>query len=271
MTTPVGDVMIEPAGCPEGLEMAWEKPDTLTGNRMHYCPGCGHGTVHKILMEVVGEMGIQEKTVGVAPVGCSVFAYNYMNIDMQEAAHGRAAAVATGIKRMLPGHFVFSYQGDGDLAAIGTAETIHAANRGENILVLFINNGIYGMTGGQMAPTTLLGMKTSTTPAGRELSTQGFPFNITALISMLPGAYYVTRQAVHTPTAVRKTKKAIQKALQHQRDGKGYCLIEVVSNCPSGWKMTPVVSNQWMEEHMFPHYPLGDLKVDGVARVAKGN
>jgi 2-oxoglutarate ferredoxin oxidoreductase subunit beta len=265
------EIAIEPEFCPEGLEPVWEKPETLTGNRMHYCPGCGHGVVHKVLMEVLEEMDIQDKTIGVAPVGCSVFAYNYMNVDMQEAAHGRAAAVATGIKRMLPDRFVYSYQGDGDLAAIGTAETIHAANRGENILVIFINNGIYGMTGGQMAPTTLLGMKTSTTPAGRELTTQGFPFNITSLIAMLPGSYYVTRQAVHTPATVRKTKKAIQKALQYQKDGKGYCLVEVVSNCPSGWKMTPVVSNQWMEENMFPHYPLGDLKVDGVVQPVKGN
>jgi 2-oxoglutarate/2-oxoacid ferredoxin oxidoreductase subunit beta len=256
--------------CPEGLEAVWEKPDTLTGNRMHYCPGCGHGVVHKILMEVLDEMDIQDKTIGVAPVGCSVFAYNYMNVDMQEAAHGRAAAVATGIKRMHPDKFVFSYQGDGDLAAIGTAETIHAANRGENILVLFINNGIYGMTGGQMAPTTLLGMKTSTTPQGREHETMGFPFNITQLLAMLPATYYVTRQAVHTPGNVRKTKKAIEKALKAQKEGKGYCLIEVVSNCPSGWKMTPVVSNQWMEENMFPHYPLGDLKTDGVLQPMKG-
>src|SRR3990172_666106 len=253
------------------MELVYRKPSTLTDTPFHYCPGCSHGVVHKILMEVVDEMGIQGQTVGVAPVGCSVFAYNYMNVDMQQAAHGRAAAVATGIKRMLPDRFVFSYQGDGDLAAIGTAETIHAASRGENILVLFINNGIYGMTGGQMAPTTLVGMKTSTTPEGREISTQGFPFNITQLIAMLPGAYYVTRQSVHTPGAVRKTKKAIRKALQHQKDGKGYCLIEVVSNCPSGWKMTPVVSNEWMEENMFPHYPLGDMKVDGVLQQVKGN
>jgi 2-oxoglutarate ferredoxin oxidoreductase subunit beta len=257
--------------CPDGMEIVWEKPDTLTDTRMHYCPGCGHGVVHKLLMEVIDEMGIQEKTIGVAPVGCAVFAYHYMNVDMQEAAHGRAAAVATGIKRMLPDRIVYSYQGDGDLAAIGTAETIHAANRGENILVIFINNGIYGMTGGQMAPTTILGMKTSTTPGGRELSTQGFPFNITPLIAALPGSFYVTRQAVHSAATVRKTKKAIQKALQAQIDGKGYCLIEVVSNCPSGWKMTPVVSNKWMEENMFPHYPLGDLKVDGVLQAGKGD
>lgn len=259
VNVPIGEaVMIN-----DGLECVWEKPDTLTENKMHYCPGCGHGVVHKILMEVIGELDIQSETIGVAPVGCSVFAYNYMNVDMQEAAHGRAAAVATGIKRMLPDKYVYSYQGDGDLAAIGTAETIHAASRGENILVLFINNAIYGMTGGQMAPTSLIGMKTSTTQEGRQTSTQGFPFKITDLIAQLPGAYYVTRQAVHTPNAVRQLKKAIQKALQHQKDKKGYCLIEVVSNCPSGWKMTPLVSNKWMEENMFPVYPLGDMKLDG--------
>lgn len=248
---------------PNGLDCVWAKPETLTDTRMHYCPGCGHGVVHKVLMEVIQDLGIQSETIGVAPVGCAVFAYHYMDVDMQEAAHGRAAAVATGIKRILPEKYVFSYQGDGDLAAIGTAETIHAANRGENILVIFINNAIYGMTGGQMAPTTLLGMKTSTTPEGRDTETQGFPFKITELIAMLPGAYYVTRQAVHTPNAVRQLKKAVMNAFQHQKAKKGYCLIEVVSNCPSGWKMTPLESNKWMEQNMFPVYPLGDLRVDG--------
>jgi 2-oxoglutarate ferredoxin oxidoreductase subunit beta len=240
-----------------GFDCVWDKPETLTDTRMHYCPGCGHGVVHKILMEVVGELGIQGETIGVAPVGCSVFAYHYMNVDMQEAAHGRAAAVATGIKRVLPDKYVYSYQGDGDLAAIGTGETI------QNILVIFINNAIYGMTGGQMAPTTLLGMKTSTTPEGRDTDTQGFPFKITELIAMLPGTYYVTRQSVHTPNAVRQFKKAVMKSFQHQKEKKGYCLIEVVSNCPSGWKMTPLESNKWMESNMFPIYPIGDLKVDG--------
>jgi 2-oxoglutarate ferredoxin oxidoreductase subunit beta len=247
----------------DGLECVWLKPSTLTDTRMHYCPGCGHGVVHKILMEAVEEFGIQSETIGVAPVGCAVFAYQYMNIDMQEAAHGRASAVATGIRRLLPDKYVFSYQGDGDLAAIGTAETIHAANRGENILVVFINNAIYGMTGGQMAPTTLIGMKTSTTPEGRTRETQGFPFKITDLIANLPGSYFVTRQAVHTPNAVRQLKKAIMKSFQAQKEKKGYCLIEVVSNCPSGWKMTPRESNGWMVQNMFPVYPLGDLKVEG--------
>jgi len=243
-----------------GFELVYKKPQTLTETPMHYCPGCAHGVVHRVLMEVVDEMGLQDKTVGVAPVGCSVFAYDYMNIDMQEAAHGRASAVATGIKRVLPDRFVFSYQGDGDLAAIGTAETIHTVNRGENILMVFINNAVYGMTGGQMAPTTLLGMKTTTSPFGREPRLNGHPLKITNLIAQLPGAYYVTRQAAHTAATVRKLKKAIQASFEYQKLNKGTCFIEVVSNCPSGWKMTPVESNKWLEENMFPMYPLGDLK-----------
>ena len=244
----------------EGMEVVYRKPQTLTDTAMHYCPGCGHGVVHKILMEVIEEMGIQERTVGVAPVGCSVFAYDYMNVDMQEAAHGRASAVATGIKRVRPDTFVYSYQGDGDLAAIGTGETIHTVNRGENILMLFINNGIYGMTGGQMAPTSLLGMKTSTSPFGREAATMGYPLKITELVAQLPGAYFVTRQSVHTTANVRKLKKAIEASFRYQAEKRGTCFIEVVSNCPSGWKMTPVESNEWLEKNMFPYYPLGDLK-----------
>ncbi len=243
------------------MECVYRKPATLTDTKLHYCPGCGHGVVHTVLMEVVEELGIQDQTIGVAPVGCSVFAYHYLNVDMQEAAHGRASAVATGIKRILPDKYVFSYQGDGDLAAIGTAETIHTANRGENILVIFINNAIYGMTGGQMAPTTLLGMKTSTTPTGRAVDTSGFPLKITELVAMLPGAYYVSRNSVHTPNAVRYLKKAITKSFRYQKEKKGTCFIEVVSNCPSGWKMTPVESNQWLEQNMFPFFPPGEIKV----------
>ena len=212
-------------------------------------------------MEAVEELGIQSETIGVAPVGCSVFAYHYMNVDMQEAAHGRASAVATGIKRVRPDLLVYSYQGDGDLAAIGTAETIHTCNRGENILIVFINNAIYGMTGGQMAPTTLLGMKTTTSPIGRTVEIAGFPLKIADIVAMLPGTYYVTRQSVHSPNAVRQLKKAITKSFQYQKDGKGTCFVEVVSNCPSGWKMTPVVSNEWLVQNMFPIYPPGDLKV----------
>jgi len=246
-----------------GMEIVWEKPETLTDTYMHYCPGCGHGVVHKILMEVIEDLGIQDKTIGVAPVGCSVIAYNYMNIDMQEAAHGRATAVATGIKRVLPDKLVFTYQGDGDLAAIGTAETIHACNRGENFLIIFINNGIYGMTGGQMAPTSILGMVTSTTPEGREVKTQGYPIKMTEIVATLPGTYYVTRQSVHTPAAVRYLKKAIEKSFKIQMENKGTCLIEIVSNCPSGWKMTPVEANKWLEKNMFPFFPPGDIKVDG--------
>lgn len=243
-----------------GFELVYHKPQTLTETPMHYCPGCGHGVVHRVLMEVVDEMGLQEQTIGVAPVGCSVFAYDYMNIDMQEAAHGRASAVATGIKRVLPDRIVFSYQGDGDLAAIGTAETIHTVNRGENILMVFINNAVYGMTGGQMAPTTLLGMKTTTSPLGREPKLNGYPLKITNLLAQLPGAFYVTRHAVHTAAAVRKLKKAIEASFKYQKLNKGTCFIEVISNCPSGWKMTPAESNKWLEENMFPMYPLGDLK-----------
>ena len=245
----------------EGLEVVYTKPQTLTDTPMHYCPGCGHGVVHKILMEVVQELKIQEETIGVAPVGCAVFAYDYLNIDMQEAAHGRASAVATGVKRVLPDKYVFSYQGDGDLAAIGTGETIHTVNRGENILMLFINNGIYGMTGGQMAPTSLLGMKTTTSPFGRESITMGNPLKITELIAQLPGAYYVSRHSVHNTTAVRKLKKAIITSFKYQKEKRGTCFIEVVSNCPSGWIMTPVESNEWLEKNMFPVYPLGDIKV----------
>jgi 2-oxoglutarate ferredoxin oxidoreductase subunit beta len=244
---------------PENL--VYEKTKVMTDKILHYCPGCGHGTAHRILAEVIDEMGIQNETIGVAPVGCSVLAYNYFDVDMTEAAHGRAPAVATGIKRVFPEKFVFTYQGDGDLAAIGTAETIHACNRGENILIVFINNGIYGMTGGQMAPTTLEGMKSSTSPRGRDIKTMGNPLKITELVAQLPGTFFVTRQSVHTPASVRKAKRAIKKAMEYQKLNKGTCLVEIVSNCNSGWKMTPIHANQWMEENMFPFFPLGDIKV----------
>ena len=247
----------------EQLECVYVKPPTLTDARFHYCPGCGHSVAHHALMEVIHELDIQDKTVGVAPVGCSVFAYHYMNVDMQEAAHGRASAVATAIKRILPDRYVYAYQGDGDLAAIGTAETIHTCNRGENIMIVFINNAIYGMTGGQMAPTTLLGMKTSTSPTGRTVETAGFPIKIADMIAMLPGVAYVTRQSVQTPNAVRQLKKAFTKGFQYQKDRKGTCFIEIVSNCPSGWKMTPLEANKWLEQNMFQLYPPGDLKVPG--------
>ena len=250
----------------EGMDQVYCKPETLTDVPFHYCPGCGHSVVHRVLMEVIQELDIQDKTVGVAPVGCSVFAYHYMNVDMQEAAHGRASAVATGIKRVLPDRYVFSYQGDGDLAAIGTAETIHTVNRGENILMVFVNNGIYGMTGGQMAPTTLIGQVTTTSPYGRETASVGHPLKIADMLVQLPGAYYVTRQAVHTANAVRKLKKAFIKSFNYQKEKKGTCFVEVVSNCPSGWKMTPVESIKYIESDMLPTYPLGDLKKPEVAK-----
>lgn len=244
--------------------LVYKRTSLLTENTMSYCPGCGHGTTHRMLMEVIDEKELQQDTIGVAPVGCSVLAYDFLNVDMQQAAHGRAPALATGIKRTWPNKIVFTYQGDGDLAAIGTGETIHACNRGENFLIIFVNNGIYGMTGGQMAPTTLPEMKTSTTPYGRDIHQMGNPLKITELVAQLPGSFYVTRQAVHTPAAVRRTKKAIRKAIEYQQNRtEGTCLVEVVSNCNSGWKMTPVKSNEWMVDNMFPYYPLGDIKVDG--------
>ena len=246
---------------PENL--VYKKSSVLTEATMHYCPGCGHGTTHRIIAEVIEELGIQDKTMGVAPVGCSVLAYNYLNVDFQEAAHGRAPALATAAKRLNPDMFVFTYQGDGDLAAIGTAETIHACNRGENITMIFVNNGIYGMTGGQMAPTTLVGMKSATTPYGRNVDLNGYPLRMTELLATLPGTYYITRQSVHTPAAVRKAKAAIKQAFENQKLKKGVSFVEIVSNCNSGWKMTPVAANKWMEENMFPNYPLGDIKVDG--------
>jgi 2-oxoglutarate ferredoxin oxidoreductase subunit beta len=242
----------------------YRKSPLMTDNVLSYCPGCGHGVVHRLIAEVIEELGIQSETIGIAPVGCSVLAYDFIDVDWLQAPHGRAPAVATGLKRVMPDKYIFTYQGDGDLAAIGTGETIHASNRGENITIIFINNGIYGMTGGQMAPTTIPGMVSSTSPYGRDVSTMGHPIKITELVAQLPGSYYVTRQAVHKPANVRKAKKAIQKAFENQALKKGLSLVEVVSNCNSGWKMTPVKSNQWMEENMFPFYPLGDIKVDGV-------
>jgi 2-oxoglutarate ferredoxin oxidoreductase subunit beta len=240
--------------------LVYKRTNLLTEKALSYCPGCGHGTAHRLVMEVVEEMDIQSETIGIAPVGCSVLAYEFMDIDMQQAAHGRAPALATAIKRLFPEKFVFTYQGDGDLAAIGTSETLHACNRGENIAIFFINNGIYGMTGGQMAPTTLPGMKSSTSPFGRDISTMGSPLKITELVAMLPGTIYVTRQAVHSPGAVRKAKKAIRKAFENQKLNKGLSFVEIVSNCNSGWKMTPNQANDWMVENMFPYYPIGDIK-----------
>ena len=243
--------------------IVYRRTPLLTDKALSYCPGCGHGITHRLIMEVIEEMGVQSEVIGIAPVGCSVLAYEFMDIDMVEAAHGRAPAVATGIKRTWPGKYVFTYQGDGDLAAIGTSETIHCCNRGENITIIFINNGIYGMTGGQMAPTTIPGMKSSTSPFGRDVAMMGYPLKITELVAQLPGTYYVSRQSVHTPASVRKAKKAIRKAFENQKLNKGVSFVEIVSNCNSGWKMTPVQANKWLEENMLAFYPPGDLKVDG--------
>jgi hypothetical protein len=238
----------------------YAKPRLLNDNHMHYCPGCSHGVVHKLVAEVIEEMGAEHIAIGIAPVGCAVFAYNYIDIDWIEAAHGRAPAVATAAHRLNPDKLVFTYQGDGDLAAIGTAETIHAANRGENIAIIFINNAIYGMTGGQMAPTTLEGMVTATTPYGRRVDLNGYPLKISNLLAELPGTCLVTRQAVHTPAAVRKAKAAIKAAFENSLAGRGTSVVEIVSTCNSGWKLSPAKANKWMEENMFPAYPLGDLK-----------
>ena len=238
----------------------YARPRLLTENITHYCPGCSHGVVHRLVAELHDEMGLEDRAIGIAPVGCAVFAYNYIDIDWIEAAHGRAPALATAASRLKPEALVFTYQGDGDLAAIGTAETIHACNRGENIVIIFINNAIYGMTGGQMAPTTLLGMKTATTPYGRRADLNGYPLVISPLLAELEGTCYVTRQAVHTPAAVRKAKAALKKAFQNALDKRGTSVVEIVSTCNSGWKLSPAQSNQWMAEHMFEKYPLGDLK-----------
>ena len=241
-------------------QLVYKKPTLLNDKPMHYCPGCSHGVAHKLIAEIVEEMGMTDKTIGISPVGCAVFMYDYLDIDFQEAAHGRAPALATAIKRLWPDRLVFTYQGDGDLACIGTAETIHALNRGENITIIFINNAIYGMTGGQMAPTTLLGMKTATSPYGRDAALHGYPLKITEIAATLEGTAYVTRQSVQNVAAIRKAKKAIRKAFENSMAGKGSNLVEIVSTCSSGWKLSPEKANEWMEEHMFPYYPLGDLK-----------
>ena len=240
--------------------LVYAKPRLITNDEMHYCPGCSHGTVHKLIAEVIDEMGIEGSTIGVSPVGCSVFAYRYIDIDWIEAAHGRACSVATAAKRLYPNNMVFTYQGDGDLAAIGAGETIHAAARGENIVTIFINNAIYGMTGGQMSPTTLLGMKTATTPYGRDAQLNGFPYKIAEMMAHLDGATYITRQSVHTPANVRKCKKAIRRAFENAMAGNGYSMVEVVASCNSGWKLSPVDANKWMEDNLIPAYPLGDIK-----------
>ena len=236
------------------------KPSLLNDTHMHYCPGCSHGVVHRLVAEVVEQMGMTECAIGISPVGCAVFAYNYTDIPWLAAAHLPATAMATAVKPLIPDKLVFTYQGDGDFAAIGTCESIHSCNRGENIAIIFINNAIYGMTGGQMAPTTLLGQKTATCPYGRRVDLNGYPLSITPLLAQLDGTCYVTRQAVHTPAAVRKAKRAIEQAFRNSMEKRGTSVVEIVSTCNSGWKLTPEKANQWMAEHMFEKYPLGDIK-----------
>ena len=240
--------------------VVFEKPKALTENTLHYCPGCTHGIIHRLVAEALDELGVTGRTIGVASVGCSVFTYNYFNCDMVQAAHGRAPAVATGVKRSDSNNIVFTYQGDGDLAAIGTAETVHSAARGENITVIFVNNAIYGMTGGQMAPTTLPGQVTQTSPYGRDVETVGYPVKVCELLSNVDGAAYLERVAVNSVPNIKKAKAAIKKAFQNQIDGKGFSLVEVVSTCPTNWGMTPEKALKWLEENMLPYYPLGVYK-----------
>ena len=243
--------------------LVYKKPALLNDTPMHYCPGCSHGVVHKLVAEVIEEMGMAEKTIAISPVGCAVFAYKYIDVDWQEAAHGRAPALASAVKRLWPDRLVFTYQGDGDLACIGTAETIHALNRGENITIIFINNAIYGMTGGQMAPTTLLGMKTVTCPYGRDPKLHGYPLKMADIAAQLEGTCYVTRQSVQSVAAIRKAKQALRKAFEYSMQGKGSNLVEIVSTCNTNWRMSPEKANKWLEENMVPFYPLGDLKDNG--------
>ncbi len=245
----------------ENMQAVSRYPQSLTDAVTTYCPGCTHGVIHRLIAEVLDELGVREKTIGVAPVGCAVLAYNFFNTDFCEAAHGRAPAMATGLKRVFPDKVIFTYQGDGDLAAIGTAEIIHAATRGENITVIFVNNAVYGMTSGQMAPTTLPGMTTTTSPRGRDVETMGFPVRVSELLSQLSGASYVVRRAVHDPGNINKTKKAIKTAFQVQLNQAGFALVEILSSCPTNWNMTPMKALQFVKEQMIPYYPLGDYKV----------
>ncbi len=242
------------------MKKIFSRPESLKDTPHLYCPGCGHGIIHRLIAEVIDELGVREKTIGVAPVGCAVFAYDYFNFDVTEAPHGRPPAVATGIKRVLPDRVVFTYQGDGDLAAIGTAEIIHAAARSENITVIFVNNANYGMTGGQMAPTTLIGQKTSTTPEGRIENCHGLPIKVSELMAIFDGVSYIERTAVNTPKNILRTRKAIKMAFEAQIENKGLSLVEILSQCPVEWHMNPVVSAKWLDEEMLKFYPLGVIK-----------
>lgn len=249
------------------MQTVFERPKSLSNVTFHYCPGCTHGIIHRLVAEVIDELGIEGKTVGVAPVGCAVFAYNYFECDMQQAAHGRAPAVATGIKRANPENIVFTYQGDGDLAAIGTAETVHSAARGENITVIFVNNAIYGMTGGQLAPTSLVGQITQTSPYGRKVEAQGYPIRVSEMLATLDGPSFIKRCSVDNVKNINDTKAAIKKAFQNQIDKKGFSMVEVLSTCPTNWGLAPVESLDWLRTNMMPQYPLGTYKdVDGGAK-----
>ncbi len=239
------------------MAIVYQKSKGLTDLQTHYCPGCTHGIIHKLVAEVLEELGVVGDAIGVAPVGCSVLAYDYFACDMHEASHGRAPAVATGIKRVLPDKVVFTYQGDGDLASIGTAEIIHAAHRSEKITTIFVNNCIYGMTGGQMAPTTLIGQKATTAQAGRTAEGMGYPLRMSEMLATVPGSRYIERVSVHNPAHIRKAKKAIKKAFQYQIDGVGFTMVEVLSTCPTNWGKTPLDALKWLEENMIPYYPLG--------------
>ncbi len=245
----------------DSMQVVYQKPQALTAAITNYCPGCTHGVIHRLIAEVLDELGIREKTIGVAPVGCSVFAYNYFDCDFCEAAHGRAPAMATGIKRVHPDRVVFTYQGDGDLAAIGTGEIVHAATRGENITVIFVNNAVYGMTGGQMAPTTLPGMRTTSSPRGRDVEIMGFPVHAAEMLSTLSGASYVVRRSVHDPGHINQTKKAIRTAFKVQLNEMGFSMVEILSSCPINWNKTPLEALQFVKEAMIPYYPLGDYKI----------
>jgi 2-oxoglutarate ferredoxin oxidoreductase subunit beta len=242
------------------MKKIFGRPKSLKKAVFHYCPGCGHSIIHRITCEVIDELGIQEKAIGVPPPGCSVFAYYYFDVDMVESAHGRGAAVATGIKRAYPEAVVFTYQGDGDLSAIGTAETLHAANRGENITAIFVNNAVYGMTGGQMAPTTMLGMKTTTSPYGRDNRFEGYPIRMSEILGQVRGTCYIERVAVNSPSNIRRARKAIKKAFQCQIDGLGYSLVEILSPCPTNWKKSSVEAWKWVDEVMAREFPLGIIK-----------
>lgn len=259
------------AAIPEGMELKFARPRSLTSVPTHYCPGCGHGIVHRLVAEAIDDLGVKESTVAVTAIGCSVFAYDYFDLDAVEAPHGRAPAVATAVKRCNPTRTVFTYQGDGDLAAIGTGEIVHAAARGEHITVIFVDNGIYGMTGGQLAPTTPLGVHTTSTPKGREAASSGYPIKMSEMLATLQGVVFVSRVSVHSPAQVLKAKRAVKLAFQVQQSKLGLALVEVLSPCPVNWGVSPQQSLKWLEENMLPAFPLGDIKVSPeVAKLAGG-